>query len=249
MSYKALFLAAGVLSAASSMANGFSAGQGFAACKDNFYQGFVPRVNQALPGKLRDICFSGFAVLHSGQSKTPVYVAEHLTPARLADAKDEERTNRFYEEARLPSAERATLADYKGSGYDRGHMAPAADMPSPNAMAQSFSLANMVPQSPENNRGVWAKKVEAATRKYVERGNEVYVITGPLYRGQVKAIGPGQVWVPAALFKLVYDPSKKKAWAYLVENVDSPRSVAPISYAELVNQTGTHYLPAGALAP
>ena len=99
--------------------------RGFDACPENFHQSFVPRPVSAqadMRGQLRELCFNGFAVLHSGQTKTPVFTAEHLTPARLADAKGEKRTNRFYEEARLPRAERARLEDYKGSGLARGHM-------------------------------------------------------------------------------------------------------------------------------
>ena len=92
----------------------------FDSCRDYFPNKTPP----AIPDRplLRDICFDSFAVLHSGQSKTPVFTVEKLNRARLADAKDEERTNKFYAEARLPSNERATLDDYKGSGYDRGHM-------------------------------------------------------------------------------------------------------------------------------
>lgn len=72
-----------------------------------------------------------------------------------------------------------TLEDYKGSGWSRGHMAPAGNMPTAKAMAQSFSLANMVPQAAKHNGGVWAATVEQATRKYVAHaGGDVYVHTG-----------------------------------------------------------------------
>ena len=97
-------------------------------------------------------------------------MAEELNRALVADA-DETRTNKFYADARLRSAERATLDDYKASGFDRGHLAPAGDMPTAQAMAQSFSLANMVPQAPEHTRGAWAKSVEMATRKYAGRAS------------------------------------------------------------------------------
>lgn len=66
-------------------------------------------------------------------------------------------------------------------------------------MAQSFSLANMVPKAPKHNRGVWKTSVEAATEKYAGRASgDVYVITGPVYApsiAQSKGIGPGQVSV------------------------------------------------------
>lgn len=215
----------------------------FDACLDDFPNKTPPGMRASI-SKARDICFDGFAVLHSGQSKTPIYVVERLNRARLQDAKDEERTNKFYEEARLPGAERAKLADYKGSGYDRGHMAPAADMPTPNAMAQSFSLANMVPQAPELNRGIWAKSVESATRKYVERAQgDVFVFTGPVFSKSPQTIGDGRVWVPSQVYKLVYDQAQNRAWAYWLDNTDDAKMSKPISYDELVKRTGIEFLP------
>lgn len=244
------FLLAAVLVASA------SAHAAFEGCPQFFAQGVAPKVSQYAPGKQRELCFSGFAVLHSGQSKTPVYVAEKLNRAHMLDARNEERTDNFYEEARLPADHRARLSDYRqgrvytdASGkevkeyFDRGHMAPAADSASPETMAQSFSLANMVPQAPQNNRKLW-KGIEQATRKYVLRAaGDVYVITGPIYSGQVNAVGKGQVWIPSHLYKLVYDQSAGKAWAYWVENTDAPQVSRPISYAQLVKLTGTEFLP------
>jgi endonuclease G len=94
---------------------------GFEQCR-HFFPGMLPRVPELQKRQPRDLCYDAFAILHSGQSKTPVFVVERLTREQLHDAADEERTNRFFADARLPSAERATLEDYRGSGYDRGHM-------------------------------------------------------------------------------------------------------------------------------
>lgn len=180
-----------------------------------------------------------------------MYVVEKLGKSQLSDAKGEARTNKFYEEARLPSADRSRLEDYKGRisqngvevRFDRGHMAPAGDMPNAQAMAQSFSLSNMVPQAPENNRGAWAKSVEKATRKYVMRADgDVYVFTGPVYAAPVQTLGPNQVWIPKYLYKLVYDPLANRAWAHWMENTDEARASRPISYEELVRRTGIEFL-------
>lgn len=217
----------------------------FDACLHTFPDNTPPRLIGSAPSQARELCFSTFAVLHSGQSKTPVYVAERLSRDSLLDAADEERSNRFYEEARVPSQERARLSDYKGSGFDRGHMAPAANMPTPEAMAQSFSLSNMVPQAPHNNRGPWSRKVEEATRQYVRRARgDVFVFTGPVFANKpIMTIGDGRVWVPSHLYKLVYDPAAQRAWAYWIENLDSADVRAPISYEELVRRVGIDFLP------
>ena len=216
----------------------------FRACPQFFANARPPLVT-VLPST-RALCFDAFAVLHSGESKTPIYVAEKLKSASIAGA-HEKRTNHFFADARLRTQERASLEDYAGSGFDRGHMAPAGDMTSAQAMGQSFSLANMVPQAPEHNRGVWAKSVELATRKYAARAQgDVYVITGPVFLpniAQSPSIGPGRVHVPAFLFKLVYDQASNRAWVYWQANDDATRGSRPISYAELVLRTGVVFLP------
>jgi endonuclease G len=228
-----------------------SAKAGFESCPQFFVNGFAPKVSLVSPGKQRELCFDAFAVLHSGQAKAPIYVVEKLNKSQLWNAKGEVRTNKFYEEARLPSADRSRLKDYKTritnggleARFDRGHMAPAADMPNAQAMVQSFSLSNMVPQAPENNRGAWAKSIEKATRKYVMRAaGEVYVFTGPVYETPVQTLGPDQVWIPKYLYKLVYDPSANRAWAHWLENTNEARASKPISYEELVRRTGIVFL-------
>ena len=212
----------------------------FAACPHFFAGGQSPILgHQPLH---RPLCYDAFAILHSGQTKTPVFVAQKLNKRSVADA-DEKRTNRFFADARLPRAERAELEDYKHSGYSRGHMAPAGDMPNPTAMAQSFSLANMVPQSQRHNGGAWAK-VEQDTRKFAQRSQgNVYVITGPVYSQASQSIGPNRVRVPDYVFKLVYDEAKQKAWAHWHANRDDARGGQPISYRELVQRTGIEFLP------
>jgi endonuclease G len=229
----------GITALALGSATQIYADQGFAACQQFFAQG-TPPVVETRPLQ-RALCYDAFAILHSGESKTPVLVAQRLNRASIADA-DEKRTNRFFPDARLRAAERANLEDYHGSGYDRGHMAPAGDMPTAQAMAQSFSLANMVPQAPIHNRGVWSTSVEAATRIYASRATgNVFVITGPVFSPSIvdsPSIGLGLVRVPKYLFKLVYDEDENRAWAYWHENSNDTKASAPISYEELETKTG-----------
>lgn len=211
----------------------------FDDCVEYFPRGEIPSVTQTG----RDLCFDGFAVYYSPSDKKPIYVIEKLNRERLTKPK-QARTNLFYEEARLPAAERATLSDYRGSGYDRGHNAPAGDMGDERSMAQSFSLANMMPQARQNNQGIWAKEIEGPTRQYAKRiRGDIYVYTGSV--GNAGSIGSNHVTVPEYLFKLVYDPSRNLAWAYWIQNTDDAPMMAPISYQDLALKTGIDFhLPA-----
>lgn len=159
-----------------------------------FFAKAKPPVIKSQP-KLHALCFDAFAILHSGVRKTSVYVAQKLSRKSIADA-DEKRQDNFYQEGCLPYEERATLDDYKHSGWSRGHMAPAGDMPTPSAMAQSFSLANMVPQAIKHNGGAWTNTVEKATRHYAARARgNLYVITGPVFDSNL-TIGPSSAFLP-----------------------------------------------------
>lgn len=214
-------------------------GAGFADCPQFFANGHPPVIKGE---KLRELCYSHFAVLHSGQTRTPLFAAERLTAAEVAASAKEARSNRFFADARVPGAERAELQDYEGSGFDRGHMAPAGDQPDDTAMAQSFSLANMVPQDPHNNRGPWAS-FEKSVRKYVAKAEgPVYVISGPVFEGASRKLN-GRVAVPAHLFKLVYDKAGNRAWAYWIANTRDARATRPITYAELTKRLGVELLP------
>lgn len=105
----------------------------FAQCPQFFVGGKPPAV--PVRPMQRELCYEAFAVLHSDETRTPVYVAQRLNRRTIEQA-DEKRADKFFADARLPSSERAELEDYKRSGYSRGHMAPAGDMSTPTAMAQ-----------------------------------------------------------------------------------------------------------------
>lgn len=223
------------------------AGQALAAfeqCAQHF-PGVTPVLKSGAPAGLRELCFKSFAVLHAGATRTPWYVVERLNRDKILDAKDEVRTDVFYEEERLPKGERGTLTAFSGSGMDRGHLAPAADMSDRQSMAQSFSLANIVPQAPQMNRKAWAG-VEKATRRYVQRAQgDVFVFTGPAFLEQRGWIGRGRdkVAVPSHLYKLVYDATTHRAWAHFMANDDAAQIERPIAYADLVRLVGIDFLP------
>ncbi|MBT3421809.1 MAG: DNA/RNA non-specific endonuclease [Bacteroidetes bacterium] len=121
----------------------------------------------------------------------------------------------------------ASLKDYKSSGYDRGHLAPAADMKwSKEVMSESFFMSNMSPQKPYFNRGVW-KKLEEHVRKLVLQNDSILVITGPVFKDNIEIIGENEVTVPGYYFKVLVDLTwpDNKAIAYLLKNEKSSENL------------------------
>ena len=209
------------------------------ACPKFYFDSEAPTIaNEKLASKTKELCFEAFGIMHSGISKTPLWSAEYLT-ATAIDA-DVPRKNKFHEETQLPINERSELKDYAKSGYDRGHMSPSADMPSESAQAESFSLANMVPQDHNNNTGIWSS-IESATRYLAKKEGALYTITGPIYKGSLKAIGNG-VLVPTQIYKIIYSPKQQKAAAYLVNNAPG-KEYQVISIKELESLTSINFFP------
>lgn len=191
------------------------------SCERHFFQKAAPEITRkSLQSNTVGLCFEAFAVLHSGVSRTPLWSAEHLTRDRLKAARDIPRADSFHAESALPPGQGAELADYVRSGFDRGHMAPAADMPTEQAQHESFSLANIVPQNRRNNQILWSA-IEGATRHLTNLRGELYVMTGPVFEGDKLDRINGRVLVPTHVFKAVLDPAKQEAAAWLAPNNDS----------------------------
>ena len=211
-------------------------------CSQSFYGGVYPEFsNKKLSNNTQALCMDGFAVMYSGVSRTPLWSAEHLNRKRLQQAKQIDREDSFHEESRLPQSMRAKLSDYSGSGYDRGHLAPNGDMANRSQQYDSFSLANIAPQSPRNNRYIW-RNIESATRYLTQQYGEVYTITGVAFTDKKAKQLAGRVLVPSHFFKAVYIPATNQAGVYYASNDESER-IEIISIDELTAKIGIDVLP------
>ena len=206
-----------------------------------------------VPGTSGDLlCRKGYLLSHDPARKTPVWVAEHLTRER-AQGKLAARSDDFRADSDLESGKRAELSDYRGSGYDRGHMAPAADMAwDGQAMSESFYLSNMVPQVGAGmNRGIWAE-LEKRVRNWVLERGELYVYSGPIYlESDTRTIGKNKVAIPGYLYKVVLDPGQKEALAIIMPNRSLRTEDLPsylVSVREVEKETGLHFFSALSLA-
>lgn len=182
--------------------------------------------------EISGLCSDDFAVIYSKKTKTPLVVVEKLNAHKVKEM-GETRDDNFFPDPRLKFKDSAQLSDYKHSGYDRGHMFPAANSTTPNSMAQSFSLSNIIPQNSKLNRGSWAK-LESDTRKYASRAKgDVYVVTGVLFNDKKqKTIGNG-VYIPSHIYKYVSDTENGKNWVYLAENNDDGKPFPPTNINKL----------------
>ena len=121
----------------------------------------------------------------------------------------------------------ANKADYVKSGFDRGHLAPAADMRwSEQTMDESFYFSNMSPQSPSFNRGIW-KRLEEKVRDWAVIYDSLLIVTGPVLSSDLRKIGPNQVCVPTYYYKVILDYKKEhsKAIGFVMKNEGSQLNI------------------------
>jgi endonuclease G len=178
-----------------------------------------------LPGE-QVISHTAYSFSYNEQHEQANWVAYLLTKTHLGDGV--ERSNRFLEDP-LVLTGTATNADYTKSGYDRGHLAPAADMSwSFEVMQESFYYSNMSPQLPGFNRGIW-KKLEEQVRAWALQYDTLYVVTGPILEAGLPTIGPNKVSVPKAYFKALIAPKQQKGIAFVMPNAKSEATVLAYS--------------------
>lgn len=153
----------------------------------------------------------GYTLSYNADYKTPQWVAWELTKKETKGK--EGRTDKFLPDPNVLGA-KAYTSDYTKSGYDRGHMAPAADMKwSRQAMEESFYLSNICPQNPNLNRGDW-NDLEEKSRQWAKKYGAIYIACGPIYdTKRPKRIGNNKVAVPDAFYKVVLINGKKNPQA------------------------------------
>lgn len=140
----------------------------------------------------------GYSLVYDENNEQAKWVAYDLSKSKLV--KVASRSNQFLVDPKVATGS-AEEDDYKKSGFDRGHLAPAADMSwSEQAMNESFYYSNMSPQRPNFNRGIW-KKLETLVRVWAALEDTIYIITGPVLRPGLPTIGPNQVAVPDSIIK------------------------------------------------
>jgi endonuclease G len=145
----------------------------------------------------------GFSLQYDNEREQALWVAYELTREEVLNKVAKRKDNfRPDPEVDLGSAQ---LDDYRGSGFDRGHLVPAADLAwSHESMSDSFFMSNMSPQDPSFNRGIW-KKLEEQVRQWAIEHEKIYVITGCLFLEDRGAIGENHVDVPSHYYKIIFD--------------------------------------------
>ncbi len=172
---------------------------------------------------------TGYVLAYDGKTRNASWVYEELTADSLSGSTERSEYD-FMEDPMVPPHLRASKSDYKGSGYDRGHLCPAANARStPQAMKDTFYLSNISPQHPQLNRKYWLK-LERHVREMTKSHSKVYVITGPLFIPEMdkdgkkyvryQVIGENNVAVPTHYFKVIYGKTDRSivTEAYVIPN-------------------------------
>jgi len=178
----------------------------FSVCA-NSHAGVIDNVRFGMPSTSGTILTrTGYVLSYNKVTKDSDWVSYELTAEELKTPQLK-RSNKFAPDPDLPVGERAELADYRGSGYDRGHMCPNADQAwSAVTMKECFYLSNMCPQLHGLNAGVW-ENLEKAVRTFTKRVGASWIVCGPVFKGdKPSSIGLNRVAVPSGFYKvIIYD--------------------------------------------
>jgi endonuclease G len=189
------------------------------------------------------IMHTGYSLVYDEEHEQALWVAYDLTRSEVLGT--HERADDFRVDPKIKTGS-ATLEDYRGSGYDRGHLIPAADLSwSEQAMSESFYLSNMSPQDPSFNRGIWSS-LEAVVRNFAFTKGTVYVATGPvLTDGPYKKIGSSGVSIPKHYYKVILDASENHpvAIGFILPNEGSNKELSSfaVSVDEVEKITGIDF--------
>jgi len=199
-----------------------------------------------------------YVINYSDRWRIPYWSAYLLTPELLKGTA--KRRDSFRPDLDVPEEARSTLEDYRGEGFDRGHLAPAGDFTrSRDAMATTFLLSNTSPQYHATNGGVW-KQLEAAVRAMVRDEGEAWIVSGDAFlhadgspsrpakwipRGSKKRVA-----VPTHVFKALLTRDREGCWteyAFLVPNrpvsLGSPPRAYLVAVDTLEAKTGWDFFP------
>ena len=197
-----------------------------------------------IPGKADTIIDRpGYALGYIEYHEQPAWVIYIMTKSE-ATTKVAKRTNKFRSDPEIPTGS-ATTGDYRKSGYDRGHLAPAADMAfSAQTMSDSFFMSNMSPQKPAFNRGIW-KDLEALVRYFAITERKIVVVTGPILpKKKTTTIGANQVTVPTHYYKVIFDltpPRKMIGFILPNEGSDKPLAAFAVTVNAVEKATGLNF--------
>lgn len=190
--------------------------------------------------------YTGMTVSFNRDTHDPNYVVWELTREEANGTVP--RTDNFMADENVPGS--ALPTDYRNSGYDRGHMAPAGDMKwHVQAMRESFYMTNMCPQSPDLNRGAW-EKLEEKCRTKAREDESLIIICGPIFdkSGPAARIGQTGVAVPQRFFKVILAPKAERPYAigFIMPNgyVEGGMQEAAVSVDEVEAATGYDFFSA-----
>ncbi len=202
----------------------------------------IPSV-QKTSGKM--IIREGYSLLYNNERLIPDWVAYELTALEVEG--DEPRGEHFKKDPEIKGIQ-AETSDYRNSGWDKGHMAPAADMKwSKRAMDDCFYLTNICPQNHKLNTGAW-KKLEEQCREYAKYFGTVYIVCGPVVKNnRYGTIGDNGVMVPDGFFKVLLAPyyGKYKGVGFLFENKKGGKKLVEhaVTIDEVERVTGIDFFP------